>query len=686
MNYTNFIDLSSDEESEQTDFEDVKPFFPLQISHGKSGCSTVNDQSLYRGGSLKQELEESRSSTSGSSLTDQGGPSTNMISLNFASPSSPVPLCRQFWKSGDYEVGQAISSTSENGRNRLRIHPKFLHSNATSHKWAFGAIAELLDNAVDEAQNGATFVSVEKFINSRDGSHGLLIQDDGGGMDPESLRRCMSFGFSDKQSGLSIGQYGNGFKTSTMRLGADVIVFSRSKKERAFTQSIGLLSYTFLRETGCDDIIVPAADYEFDKLTDSFKRLYRHDEKHFSSNLSTILEWSPFNTEDELLAQFNDIGYHGTKIIIFNLWLNDDGNMELDFQSDAKDIMISEAQRQVQKNKLDSKQIANRLRFSLRAYISILYLRIPQNFRIVLRGEAVKPHNIANDLIYRECILYKPQVSGVSEASIVTTIGFLDGAPNVNVHGFNVYHKNRLILPYWKVANNSYGKGRGVIGVLETNFIKPTHDKQDFEKSVLYQKLESRLKEMTYEYWDLHCHLVGYYNNKQPTAPSPSGLVCQMPQLGTSSSLDLVETNLFTPANLERTTLVTASTQPLSCLPPTELKCDGSIQTGLPLKRKHENQVAATEAKVQILSNPSGSRSIKETKVSGSGVQPILDIKAMILKNKELHDQCLEYEKTEKQLLQKAKELKAELLEVLETYKKLLIDVNPVEDVKTERL
>ncbi|XP_074562502.1 protein MICRORCHIDIA 6-like, partial [Curcuma longa] len=222
------------------------------------------------------------------------------------------------------------------GRNRLRIHPKFLHSNATSHKWAFGAIAELLDNAVDEAQNGATLVTVEKFINSHDGSHALLIQDDGGGMDPESLRRCMSFGFSDKQSGLSIGQYGNGFKTSTMRLGADVIVFSRSKKERAFTQSIGLLSYTFLRETGCDDIIVPTADYEFDELTDSFKRLYRNDEKHFSSNLSTILEWSPFNTEGKLLAQFNDIGHHGTKIIIFNLWLNDDGNIELDFQSDAK--------------------------------------------------------------------------------------------------------------------------------------------------------------------------------------------------------------------------------------------------------------------------------------------------------------------------------------------------------------
>lgn len=38
-------------------------------------------------------------------------------------------------------------------------------------------------------------------------------------------------------------------------------------------------------------------------------------------------------------------------------------------------------------------------------------------------------------------------------------------------------------------------------GILEANFIKPTHDKQDFEKSVLYQRLEIRLKEMTYEYW-----------------------------------------------------------------------------------------------------------------------------------------------------------------------------------------
>lgn len=34
--------------------------------------------------------------------------------------------------------------------DHVRVHPRFLHSNATSHKWALGAFAELLDNALDE--------------------------------------------------------------------------------------------------------------------------------------------------------------------------------------------------------------------------------------------------------------------------------------------------------------------------------------------------------------------------------------------------------------------------------------------------------------------------------------------------------------------------------------------------------
>lgn len=75
-------------------------------------------------------------------------------------------------------------------------------------------------------------------------------------MDPEGMRCCMNFVFSDKMSNFAIGKCmyadnpyvnivicmsylfissglpdGNGFKTSSMRLGSDVIVFSRHQNK-----------------------------------------------------------------------------------------------------------------------------------------------------------------------------------------------------------------------------------------------------------------------------------------------------------------------------------------------------------------------------------------------------------------------------------------------------------------------
>lgn len=37
-----------------------------------------------------------------------------------------------------------------------------------------------------------------------------------------------------------------------------------------------------------------------------------------------------------ILVQFDDIGSRGTKVIIYNLWLNDDGIVELDFDTDPE--------------------------------------------------------------------------------------------------------------------------------------------------------------------------------------------------------------------------------------------------------------------------------------------------------------------------------------------------------------
>ncbi|KAI9109779.1 hypothetical protein K1719_019409 [Acacia pycnantha] len=422
---------------------------------------------------------------------------------------------RSFWKAGDYVVGPTVKPPPVQGYlEHARVHPKFLHSNATSHKWAFGAIAELLDNAVDEIRNGATFVKIDK-LDMKDNSPALLVLDDGGGMDPDSLRKCMSLGYSSKKSKTTIGQYGNGFKTSTMRLGADVIVFSRATRSSQKTQSVGLLSYTFLRKTGQDHVIVPMID--FDISGHWAEPMICSSEEDWEANLKTILDWSPFASKEELMFQFEDIGSHGTKVVIYNLWLNDEGIYELSFDDDAEDIRLRDEVNRGDMKKLTKKtvqiqsHISYRIRYSLRAYASMLYLRKFSNFKIILRGRPVEQFDIVDEMKHSQVVTYKPQLSVASkEVTVMTTIGFVKEAPSLNVYGFNVYHKNRLIKPFWKVTAEGQSKGMGVIGVLEVNFIEPAHDKQDFEGSPLFIRLETRLKQMTMEYWKGHCHLVGY--------------------------------------------------------------------------------------------------------------------------------------------------------------------------------
>uniref|UniRef100_A0A0E0QWZ6 Morc S5 domain-containing protein n=1 Tax=Oryza rufipogon TaxID=4529 RepID=A0A0E0QWZ6_ORYRU len=437
--------------------------------------------------------------------------------------------CRSFWKAGAFESASAPSREFHDALeagdfDRARVHPKFLHTNATSHKWAFGAIAELLDNAVDEICNGATFIKVDKSVNLKDNSTMLVFQDDGGGMDPEGVRRCMSLGFSTKKSKKTIGQYGNGFKTSTMRLGADAIVFTRANRGSNVTLSIGLLSYTFLRRTMKDDIVVPMLDF---KIQDGhIVPLVYGSQGDWDSSLKIILEWSPFSSKEELLQQFKDIVSHGTKVAIYNLWMNDDGLLELDFEDDDEarcfyDILLRDQDKasggvtKAQKE-IVQQHISHRLRFSLRAYTSILYLKKFENFQIILRGKPVEQIRIADELKFKKLVTYKPQVAHDSQVvSVKVDVGFAKEAPVLGIFGMNVYHKNRLIMPFWKVLQEGSSRGRSVVGVLEANFIEPAHDKQDFERTPLFIRLEAKLRQIILDYWKEKCHLIGY----QPVDP-----------------------------------------------------------------------------------------------------------------------------------------------------------------------
>ncbi|XP_004299917.1 PREDICTED: MORC family CW-type zinc finger protein 3 isoform X2 [Fragaria vesca subsp. vesca] len=649
MSLIDVVELSSDDELGEVDVKPVK----LEL-----GAQTVKNK-LWKTQRAIQDSEENSSS-----VLDQGQSPLHDTGISCI---SLAPLCRQFWKAGNYNDGIASKPTFQNGNNYLHVHPMFLHSNATSHKWAFGAIAELLDNAVDEIQNGATFVNVDKISNPKDGSPALLIQDDGNGMDPEAMRRCMSFGFSDKKSKSAIGQYGNGFKTSTMRLGADVIVFSRHQDKRTLTQSIGLLSYTFLVRTGHDRIVVPMVDYKFNPTTETLDIM--HGREHFMSNLSLLLQWSPYSTEAELLKQFNDIGAHGTKVMIYNLWFNNDGSPELDFNTDPEDIRISGDTKKVNARlgwkEVNERHIANRLHHSLRVYLSILYLRIPATFQIILRGRVVEHHNTVDDLKFPEYILYRPQTGGTVEGQVITTIGFLNDAPHVSYHGFNVYHKNRLILPYWQVVSYLDSRGRGVVGVLEADFIEPSHNKQDFERTSLFQKLEVRLKEMTWEYWDYHCGLIGYQVKKKLKPVTPQNGIHQSFTLGQAF-----------PALGSKNTVLD--------------KSGPSIPSGLrksvpgTVKRKEHDDVLPVEyVKGAKVINTGKSQSVR---VNPTG-NPLKDQEAknLMQENNKLRAKCMEYEKREEELSLKVAQLKRDMKEVDDEYNIMLAELEALRGVKKEK-
>lgn len=679
MSTIDIVDLSSDDESEDLNVKAVK--LEPGIVGGRVQQKEIKPQLLKHQTSKtqyrRQESEENRSSNalstgqSNSSILDQGQSPLDDTSLSSSSPICPAPLCRQFWKAGSYDDGLASKVSIQNGKSYLHVHPMFLHSNATSHKWAFGAVAELLDNAVDEIQNGATFVIVDKITNPKDGNPALLIQDDGGGMNPEAMRRCMSFGFSDKKSKSAIGQYGNGFKTSTMRLGADVIVFSRHLNNRILTQSIGLLSYTFLSRTGHDRIVVPMVDYQFNTSTGTLEIL--HGKEHFMSNLSMLLQWSPYSSEADLLKEFDDIGAHGTKVIIYNLWFNDDGNMELDFLSDPEDIRSSGETKKIGTLKawkaINEQHIAHQYQYSLRVYLSILYLRLPESFNIILRGRVVEPHIIANDLKFPEFILYRPQCGGCVEGEVLTTIGFLKEAPQISFHGFNVYHKNRLILPFWQVVSYLDSRGRGVVGVLEANFIEPTHNKQDFERTSLFQKLEGRLKEMTWEYWDYHCGLIGYQVKKKPR-------VSETPQISSHSSPHSGKQH---PVTLNKSPPAIGSMK--AAIERAERSIPNSqrrSEQGLCVKRKgHDDLIEVEKAKRQAVE-------VVPLDISDSQLKDPEAVN-LLQENKKLRLKCLEYVKREEQLNLKVTRLKTEIEEVQREHERMMAELDLMNKVKDEK-
>uniref|UniRef100_A0A8D0HT00 Morc S5 domain-containing protein n=1 Tax=Sphenodon punctatus TaxID=8508 RepID=A0A8D0HT00_SPHPU len=290
---------------------------------------------------------------------------------------------------------------TEQGIRLSAMSPRYLQSNSTSHTRPFSAVAELLDNAYDSGVS-AKLVCIDAEVIKEELC--LTFTDNGSGMTPKGLHRMLSFGFTDKtvmKNHQPIGVYGNGFKSGSMRLGKDAIVFTKN----GGALSVGLLSQTYLERVHAQTVIVPIVP--FSQQTNILSR---------KLNLNAILEHAFFRTKEELLTQFDAIpGKKGTRILIWNIHRSKDGKPELDFETDKYDIRIADFSSEEAEN--SGRKVPSRLEkgqdstvpeveYSLRAYCSILYFK--PRMQIILRQKKVKTQMISRSLASTEYDVYKP--------------------------------------------------------------------------------------------------------------------------------------------------------------------------------------------------------------------------------------------------------------------------------------
>ncbi|XP_078268577.1 MORC family CW-type zinc finger protein 4 isoform X2 [Rhinoraja longicauda] len=280
-----------------------------------------------------------------------------------------------------------------------------------------------------------------------------------------------------------------------MRLGKDAMVFTKN----GGALSVGLLSQSYLEQINAQAIIVPIVPFN------QQNNILIVTEDSVPS-LEAILKFSVFKSQEELLAEFDTIvGKKGTRIIVWNIRRNKDGKPELDFETDQSDIRIPDINCDESAGKKKNYKRPERMDqqipesdYSLRAYCSILYLK--PRMQIILRKKKIKAQLITKSLAHVEYDVYRPNFIN---KRVKITFGF--NCKNKEHYGIMMYNKNRLIKSYEKVGcqtkSNSRGCGIGVIGIIECNFLKPAHNKQDFEYTKEYRLTLQALGQKLNDYW-----------------------------------------------------------------------------------------------------------------------------------------------------------------------------------------
>lgn len=73
------------------------------------------------------------------------------------------------------------------------------------------------------------------------------------------------------------------------------------------------------------------------------------------------------------------------------------------------------------------------------SYVSILYLKMPPGFKIILRGQEVQHHNLTDDLMFTQELTYRPQSGAEHVTKEADVRGYLFSLLAYPVY-FSAYH------------------------------------------------------------------------------------------------------------------------------------------------------------------------------------------------------------------------------------------------------
>ncbi|XP_071711197.1 uncharacterized protein [Rutidosis leptorrhynchoides] len=378
-------------------------------------------------------------------------------------------------------------------KNFVSAHSSYLKTLGQTHSdWIFGAVAELVDNSRD-AKAKLLDICIDMIYSKVDGKEipMLAVADDGNGMGHEEIFRMVSFGRkqSDTNDPNCIGRYGVGFKTGTMRLGRDALVFTQTTTSR----SIAFLSQT-LNE-----------DKDFMELDTNIQT-----EASAKYNLKAIMENSPFNEYliGEKAGVFKRNGT-GTQIYIWNLdewgsqysleWVN---GLKGGSSFHQGDILIRSRRPRSRLGQM-TRQVP--LDYSLRSYLEVIFL--DPRMKIYVQGSLVKSRPLAR-------FLHKTSIENgsVSGKPVQLILGHSQMDLEQGNCGIFLYWHGRLIEAYKRVGSMIHNgeKSHGIVGVIDvTNVMDDDsgrvwvhNNKQGFVDCEPYALLEDWLSEKADAYLD----------------------------------------------------------------------------------------------------------------------------------------------------------------------------------------